>query len=456
MDFDAIVVGAGPGGCLAARDLARAGLSVGLFDADNRENLSKTIITEIVKKRFDVVGVFIASGDEVPYLTDMMRVFSPRGKECFTVEGDYPRIPVRLNLLVKRVLAEAEEAGVKFFGNHKAMEPIVKGSWIKGATFSTGRSRAEVNARLVIDASGFNAALTRKLDPEMGIGFEDREIDVVMAESYFHEIDVEKAKAAIEKKLRYNDEIWNQLGFCGNYSTKYSYLSLEAKHAYILAALRKYTPHPPLKTLIEQYKKEQGYFGKELYGGKGLLRVRRSWDQLVANGFMVIGEAACQITPPQGFGVSASLLAGHLAARVGARALKEGEPSTAALWPYSYEYQTGLGSILASYDAGVAVTRSMTNDHLTALLEAKVMQPEDVYNAAVPTYFSMSLCSLPGRILGLLKNPGVIGKVLKMVCSISKVKKHYAAYPRSYDKASFEAWSKKNRQIFAPLEAAIK
>jgi hypothetical protein len=84
------------------------------------------------------------------------------------------------------------------------------------------------------------------------------------------------------------------------------------------------------------------------------------------------------------------------------------------------------------------------------------MQPEDVYNVAVPAYMSLSLRSLPTRIWGLLKNPCTICKVVNIGTAVLKVKKHYATYPGSYDKAGFEAWSKKNREIFAPLEAAIK
>ncbi|UCH95349.1 MAG: NAD(P)/FAD-dependent oxidoreductase [Candidatus Aminicenantes bacterium] len=456
MDFDAIVVGAGPGGCLAARDLARAGFSIGLFDTDNRENLSNTIIVEVERKIFDTIGVRKPEGDEIIFHQERMRVFSPRRKECFTVEGQYPTISVRLDQLVKRLLAEAEQAGVKFFGNYKAIEPIVKGGRIKGATFDTDQARAEVKARLVIDATGFNAVLTRQLDPEMGIGFEDREMDMVIAGNYFHEIDVEKAKAAIHKKLHYDDEIRNCIGIYGNYSTEYSYLSLDKQRAYILIGVRKHPKQEPLQELIDRFRKEQGYYGMCLYGGKAFIRTRRSWDKLVADGFMVIGGAACQVTPVTAAGVSAALHAGHLAARAGARALKDGNPDTAALWPYSYQYQAGRGSILATYDAGVAGIRSMRNDYLVALMEAKVMQPEDVYNVAVPAYLSISLCSLPTRIWGLLKNPSTICKVVNIGAAILKVKKHYANYPRSYDKAGFEAWNKKNRQIFAPLEAEIK
>ena len=63
MEFDVVVAGAGPGGCMAARDLSRAGLKVGLFDTNDKENLSRPIVIEAEKAMFDTVGVRAPEGD---------------------------------------------------------------------------------------------------------------------------------------------------------------------------------------------------------------------------------------------------------------------------------------------------------------------------------------------------------------------------------------------------------
>ncbi len=456
MDFDVLVVGAGPGGCLAARDLARAGLSVGLFDSSQRDNLSNTIIIETERAMFDTVGMKVPIGDEIPYHQKRMRVFSANRKESFTIEGEHPAMAVYLDRFVKSMLNEAEAAGAKFMGGHTAIAPIIAEKRVSGVSFKTKDGDCNINARLVIDATGFNAALIRKLDPAMGIGFEDRKHDVVIAENHFHQIDQAKAKAAVDQGLHYDNEVWNRLGIYGNYSTEYSYLSLDKKLAYILIGLKAEAGQPPLDALIDRFKEEQGYYGKRLYGGKGPIRVRRSWDKLVTDGLMVIGEAACQVIPAHGSGVASALYAGHLSAKVAVDALKSGEATTEALWPYSYEYMTDRGATLATYDANILVVESLPNESIAKLVETKAMHPEDLFNAAIPKPIGMSLNSLPSRLSGILRNPALIRPVVKMGLAIAAVKSHYSKYPKTYDAATFEAWKNKNRSIFEPLEEKRK
>ena len=440
MDFDVIVAGAGPGGSLLARDLARAGFRVGLFDADQRETLGKTVIVEAEKAAFDAVGLSRPQGDEVPYHGKRIRVISPQGRTVLTVEGDHPAVALYLDRLAKKVLAEAEGAGARFHGGFRALSPLVEANRVAGVKFQAEGREQEVRGRLTVDATGFEAALVRRLPPEFGIVFPGPQEDVVTAENCLHEIDPAKAEEAVRAGRCGDEEVWNRLGGLGNYSTHYSQVSLRQRRAYVLVGFRASYPNPSPTEIIARYQAEQGYFGARRHGGRGLIRVRRSLDRLVADGLMVIGEAACQVIPAHGSGVASALYAGHLAARVAASALAAGDTGTARLWPYARDYQRGRGAVLATLDVNRLMVEELTRGQITAMMESGLMAAEDLINVAAPRALSLSPATLPGRLWGLLRSPGLWRPLGKMLSVSRGVQKLYANYPATFDPGAIRAW----------------
>jgi len=451
LDFDVVVVGAGPGGCVAARDLTKAGFKVALFDSDTRETLGKSILLDAEKLMFDVVNVPRPSPDEIPYHQVATRFFSGRGKELFLITDAHPSYASHLDKVVRRMLAETEKSGVQFFGSHRALKAVISGGKVRGVVFQNGDKEQEVRAKLVIDATGFNAALVRKLPPEMGIEFEEKPGDIVVAENHLCETMPGKAEEAVKNNLHRDEEVWNKLGAFGCYSTQYSHLSLKNRRAYILVGRKAEYGKPTPAEIIEQYKQKQGYFGKTLVAGKGNIRIRHSLDQLVADGFMVIGEAACMVIPAHGSGFSSAQYAGHLAAKAATTALKNNDASTAALWPYAREYQSGRGAILASYAVVRLVVDGLVPDQMANMMESGIMSKADVYSAFVPAIAKISPGTIPARIIGMARHRDLIKPIIKLARNTVAVTKLYPQYPATFDPAAFNAWKAKAKAIFDGL-----
>ena len=403
------------------------------------------------KDSFDAAGVPRPVPDEIPYLQSAVRFFSGRGKQVFHITREHPSYPIYLDKVVKRMLADAEKAGAKFFGGFRALSPVVAQGMVCGVIFQEREQKQEARARLVIDATGFNAALVRKLDPELGIEFEEKPSDIVVAENHFCEIDTKTAVRALKDGLHVDQEIWNTVGKFGPYSTQYAHLSLKDQRAYILVGRKANYGPPSPGEIIEQYQQKQGYFGKKVYGGKGSIRIRHSLDRLVADGFMVIGEAACMVIPAHGSGVSSAMIAGHLAAKTAIPALKNGALTTASLWPYAWEYQTKRGMILATYSAVRMMADGLSQDQMADMMESGVMSEDDVFSAFYPKVAAIAPGSIPKRVLGFIKHPDLIKPMIKMAKAVTAVTRHYPKYPKTYDPKAFSQWKDQNKIIFAPL-----
>jgi len=453
MDFDCIIVGAGPAGCLAARELARAGLSVVLLDKNARGGLGKSVIVEAEKAMFHKVGVALPAGDEVPYHCRAYNVFTDHGQRAFRCHWEHPTVPFELDRLVARLCADAELAGAKLLIEHHALRPIMRSGRVVAVALRHGEVSHEIHARLIIDATGFDAALVRRLDPELAMGFVDDANDVVYAENFLHHVDAAKAAAAVARGLHGDEELRSRLGFAGSYSTEHTHLSLEQGRVYILVGKKAVNPGPSVGETIEAFKKRQGYFGDMITGGGGPIRIRRSLPKLVADGFMALGEAACQVIPIHGSGIASAMYAGWLAARVASRALEGGAaPTTAALWPYASAYQRGRGAVLATYAVTRRTTDLLTRRQVRAMLASGIAQAEDVYHGGVPAPPAISLATVPARLVGLIKHPNLVPPLLRMATLSQAVRRHYRRYPERFCAASLRDWTEKANRLFAQLD----
>ena len=449
MKLDVIVVGAGPGGCLAARDFAVKGLKVGLFDTSTLESLGPNILIEIEEGIFRKVGVKPPTAEETPYHPRDIHTFTSGGTPGYTLSQS-PSRAVYHDKFVRALAKDAIEVGAKFYEKHKAVCPIVENERVTGVEFRVGRKKKIVHASLVIDATGYAAALVSKLGPEFGFDFTDDSEDIVEAANYMHVVHTDKAEKAIEKGLCGDEQVWIRFGKGGAYSTEMYHLSLAQKRAYILIGVKDpYRKEVPER--IKAFKEEQGYYGKKILGGQGKIRIRRALPRLVADGFMVIGEAACQVIPAHGSGAASAMWAAHLAANVAAPIIKSRPPTTSDLWPYAYQYMTGRGRVLAVYDAFRLAISDLTGDQICQLLKVGVIGAAEFINAAIPRLPQFELKYIPGQIAGIAKNPFFIKYLFKIAMNQEKVKRLYANYPRHYDPTAFVLWKEKEKTLFNRL-----
>ncbi|MFA6032663.1 MAG: NAD(P)/FAD-dependent oxidoreductase [Myxococcota bacterium] len=447
-EFDVVIVGAGFAGCLMARDLAANGFSVGLYEAMPAGKPLKPLIIEMERSIFDRVGLPQPTGDEIPYHPALLRALSPRGRVGFTLENTNMPVAVYQDRQVEKICNMAVKAGAKYFTGHAATGPVVEDGRVTGVSFHTGRGRVQtVGARLVVDASGFNAALVRRLPVSMGFNFPEGENHVLVAENRLHKIDVEKARAAVARGVHGDDELWARFGNYGAYSTVFSFLSTKAERAYILIGYKRGASD--MTADINRFRESQGYYAGEICGGRGFIRIHHSLDRLVADGFMVVGEAACMVIPVNGSGAASALYAGQLASQTASVALEAGDLSTKALWPYAAAYQQSRGRILAALDVSRLVIDKFSSEQVGSMIEDGLMTAEELDNTnKLRAPGKIRARSIPGRLRALVKNPEMAPRLVGMGLRLVKVLEHYKKYPATYDPRAFESWRARSSKLF--------
>jgi len=454
-DFDVIIVGAGPGGSLAAGRLAQQGFSVGLFDLNTEENVGKPIVIEVEQAVFKTIGLPEPEGDLMAYHPERMRIFSPRGKECIRIDCRDYELPIAIHLgrYTQNLLNQAQTCGAHFHGGYRALGPICSGLRVRGVRFETPQGSAEISARLVIDASGHAAVLARQLPQECDMRFPDGIEHIVTAQNSLHDIDQVAARQAVAAGRHASDEIWNRLGNYGVYSTVFSYLSLEQGIAYTLIGYKEAYARRniPVSQAVESFQQEQGYYAQKRSGGAGLIRIRHSLDKPVADGFLAVGEAACQVVPMHASGVASSLYAGHLASEAAAAALHHGYPSVAALWPYAAQYQRTRGKVLAALDATRLTLDGFRVEDVTTMVETGIMHRDDIVGGLLVKEPKIGAGSIPARLGGLLTHPGFLPRLMKMGMRSQAVAGHYGRFPERYDPQELIAWRREKQSLFGPL-----
>jgi len=147
------------------------------------------------------------------------------------------------------------------------------------------------------------------------------------------------------------------------------------------------------KLLLEAMFEHAGEFGVDVSGSTidevhhGLIPAEAMPRQLVGDGVMAVGDAACQATLVVGEGIRLSMIAGSIAGRVAADALQGGRSDAAALAPYEREFRARFGRELSfgrvlnnrfakyeddDWDDAIRLLRKMPSSLVADFLQARL------------------------------------------------------------------------------------
>jgi geranylgeranyl reductase family protein len=450
LKFDVIVVGAGTAGCLAAKTTAERGLRVCLVENKQIGEIGEKICGDALgEHHLKAVSLEKPQSGELEKRIEGIRIYSPNLETIFTIEHeDFVGYMLNRHAFGQWLLNKAIDSGATLFDSTKCLEPIIDRGYVTGVSGKNSKTGKNVRleGKVIVDASGFMAVVRRKLPESIGIEAEVANEDV---EACYREIRQLRQEF---RESKYCEIYLNQEATPGGYTWIFPKTGARV-NAGLGICMRGKFPNP----------KAQFYkhvLPKPLFEGSLLLNAgawydptRRPLDNMVGNGVLVSGDAACMVNPIHGGGIGPSMLSGFLAGKTIVGALENGDVSKKTLWPYNRKYMELYGGKQAGLDIFRLLLISSRDEDLNYGMNYKLLTEEDVLKAGLGDDFHLNITETAKRMFKGLRNLRFLNKLRLTVSMMRQVKVHYKSYPQNPE--TFEKWRIQTKHLFKEAKSRI-
>lgn len=343
-EYDAIIIGGGPAGMIAAAELAEKGSTVLILEEHPQIGLPDHCAGLVSVSGLKRLGLS-PSPESIQNLVSGARVIAPNGN-VLEVGGKADKAYVLNRYLFDRSLATvAMEAGVQIELNSKVARVMREGG-VFTCESSAGKS---YRCRLLIDSEGISCRILKTLG--LTPPSSDWILPAVQFEISWKELDADFVELYLGKDVAPGFFAWSI-----PMNEKTTKIGLAAKGANPLEMLRRFR---------DQYFRASQVFsirsGSVILGGP----IVKTFDE----NLLVVGDAAGQTKPTTGGGVVTGGLCAKLAASVGTNALLEEDLSAEALSIYQKQWKHMLGGEFTKMQTLRRLFLKISDDSLNRILD---------------------------------------------------------------------------------------
>ena len=432
--FDAVVVGAGTAGCLAAKTLAEAGLKVCLVEKKKKEEVGEKICGDALgEHHLKTLGLEKPQGGELEKRIEGIRIFSPDENTIFTIaHEDFIGYMLNRRLFGQWLLKKAVDSGAYLVDSTWFLEPLIEKGFVAGISAKNEKGESfQLRCKVVVDASGFNGVVRHRLPLDVGI---ERDLANEDVEACYRKIRELKQES---DNTKYCDIYLNQKVTPGGYTWVFP-KSGNQVNAGLGICMRDDFPNP--KKQFYNHILTRPIFESSVLvkGGAWFDPTRRPLDNMVGNGVVLTGDAASLVNPIHGGGIGPSMLSGFYAGKIIAAALENGNPTKEALWPYNKMYMESYGKKQASLDVFRMLLIKSSDADLNYGMGCKLLTEDDVLKAGLGDDFHLKIGETAKRVFRGIKRVRFLNKLRLTVKMMRQVQVHYDTYPETPD--NFEQW----------------
>lgn len=331
-DYDVIVVGAGPAGSIAAKYAATNGASVLMIEKRQEIGVPVRCGEGIAKVWLDDLGIE-PSSKWIANEVDGARIFSPAGKVLIVDHrhaGAETGYVIHRDIFDMELAKDAVKAGAEVMVKTSAISLLKENGKVAGVRIKHFGRESDVRAKIVIGADGYESQVGRWA----GIDTNVSPSDVDTCYQY--------TLTGVDVDRRFNDF------YCGSIAPGgYIWVfpkSADTANVGIGHQLSKVThpgdPKRRLDAFIGKHPElKKGYPIREIAGA---VSTCAPIDRTIADGIMLVGDAARLIDPVHGGGVFSGCVSGSIAGKVAAEAVQAGDYSAAFLDKYEKGWRAEL------------------------------------------------------------------------------------------------------------------
>ena len=383
--YDVVVVGGGPAGSMAAWEAAKGGVSVCMLEKDRDigypvrcgEAAGESGLRQFVEIENSWIAEKITSVKLVsPNLTSV--------DIDFAAETGY--------ILNRRIFdydlsRYAANAGAEVYTKAYVKNVLANNGEVNGVVLDYLGEEKQIQAKIVIGADGLTSRVGRWAGLKTLVRMKDMESAVQYSVA---NVDIEPNKMIMYVGMNHapGGYIW--------------VFPKGKKFANIgIGISGKYSKHKSAQKYLDEFMEREYPDAAILTTMCGGVPCAKPMEKPVADGIMLVGDAAHQINPMTGGGIVAGMKGGWIAGQVAAEAIKKNDYSEDSLLEYPKRMRKDFGKNHERFYKIKEVTEKLTNEELDSIAEKVLSIPHN--KRTLTSVFKAAVFKKPTLIIDVLK-----------------------------------------------------
>jgi len=356
-DYDVIIIGSGPSGTACAKKLSENGFAVKVFDKRQEIGSPKRCGEGLGERTQEIIGKIPERC--IAQRVKGARIYAPNGKYLEAVL-EYGGFVLERKVFDKWLAEEAVKAGAQIQANTLISSLIKNNGYFTGVKGEFFGEDFEEKAKMIVCSTGAESPLRKQA---LGIYSKPNLIDSCL-QYEMSGIDMDSGFIHIfmGNKIAPRGYAWIFPKGKERANVGVGVIPGEKTAKFYLDNFINANPEIKKGSIIEV--------------NAGCVPVGGMLENMVANGFLVCGEAAHQVNPIHGGGMKEAIISGRLAADVISDALKKNDVSEKYLSKFNKLWWEERGNKMRNIEKLREVVEKLSDEDLNDL--ANVLKPEDL------------------------------------------------------------------------------